>query len=75
MSEPTPPPGFSYSASDGKLDTIRGVRVAEGTIAAVGMEAVPAAGRVVTPRAVEMTEGLFQFAERSHRKDPGRETE
>ena len=49
--------------------------MAEGTIAALGMEAVPAAGRVVTPRAVEMTEGLFQFAERSHRKDPGRETE
>ena len=39
-------------------------------MASPGLEAVSPAGRVVTRRAVEMTEGLFSFAERSNQKEP-----
>lgn len=65
--------GFSYSASDGKLDTIRGESVPRGMIAALGIEHICAAGRKISARAIQMTVGLFQFAERSNRKEPNGE--
>jgi hypothetical protein len=61
---------LTYSVTDGKLETIRGTRVPEGTLAAPGVESVSQTGRQVTQRALAMTEGLFHFAERSHQKDP-----
>jgi hypothetical protein len=70
VSEPNPHAGFSYSLVNGRLGTLRGVTVAEGTIAVPGAESVPPASREVTPRAVDMTGGIFEFAERSHAKDP-----
>ena len=74
MSEAKPETGFSYSVSAGKLDTIRGETVPQGTVAAIGVEGVSAVGREVTPRAIQMTVGLFQFADQSNRKDPNSET-
>ncbi len=70
MSEPTPPTDLSYTVSAGKLDKIRETAVPVGVMASPGLEAVSPAGRVVTRRAVEMTEGLFSFAERSNQKEP-----
>ena len=70
MAEPTPSPDFRYTVADGKLDTIRGTAVPAGPWRRPGWNRCLPTGRVVTERAVAMTEGLFHFAERIQKKEP-----
>jgi hypothetical protein len=70
VSEIKPETGFSYSVSAGKLDTIRGAVVPQGTVAVLGVDGVSASGREFNSRAIQMTVGLFRFAELSNREDP-----
>ena len=61
---------FTFTVRGDALGEIRGTQVPAGTMAAPGVEDVPPEARVVTQRALEMTDGLFQFAERSNAPDP-----
>lgn len=65
--------GLSFTISAGKLDTIRGQAIPPGTIAVPGVECISVEKREITPRAIQMTIGLFQFAERCNRKEPNDE--
>ncbi|HEV3437896.1 MAG TPA: hypothetical protein VG122_11080 [Gemmata sp.] len=72
MSEPAAERDFTFSIQGDKLGKIRGTDVPEGMMAAPGVESLSEEGqkgRVVTQRAVSMTEGLFEFAERSNQKE------
>lgn len=63
--------GFSFTLTKtGDIATIRCVSVPEGLIAAIGLAAVNPSSREVTPRAIEMTAGIFEFAERANRPEP-----
>ncbi len=62
--------GFSYSIYNGKLDTIRRQTVPQGIIKVFGIEDIAATNREITIRAIQMTAGIFHFAEQSNRKEP-----
>jgi len=63
-------PGFSFTLTEtGDLATIRGLSVPEGLIAAPDLAAVTPRSREVTTRAIEMTAGIFDFAELTNRPE------
>jgi hypothetical protein len=70
MSEPTNGRDLTFTVVGNKLGVIRGTEVPGGMMAVPGVEDVAPEGRVVTQRALAMTDGLFRFAENSNQKDP-----
>lgn len=71
MPSEAPNRGFSFTlTATGHLATIRGVEVPVGVIAAPDLASVPPGSREVTPRAIELTTGIFEFAERANQPEP-----
>lgn len=70
MTDEPPLSDLTVTIENGKVTKIRGADVPPGAIFMPGMADVSFEGTLVTARAIQMTRGLFEFAERSHRKEP-----
>lgn len=62
---------FSFTiSSKGEFVSIRGLQVPKGSIAAPNLVAISPESREVTPRAIKLTAGIFDFARRANQQEP-----